>query len=172
LFIDDEDELRDRVTTMPDDALTKIYNQTVKKVTEDFDHMHYNTAISQLMVFVNEAYKVDILPLEYVEGFIKLLNPIAPHMTEEIWQKLGHDDTITYATWPTFDPAALVEDTVEIVVQVNGKLKAKLAASKDASKADLEKAALAEEKVQQATAGKTVRKVIVVPGKIVNIVAK
>ncbi|MDT3392057.1 MAG: class I tRNA ligase family protein, partial [Bacillota bacterium] len=171
LFVDDEDELRDRVTTISDDALTKVYNQTVKKVTEDFEHLHFNTAISQLMVFINEAYKAEILPVAYVEGFIKMLNPIAPHMTEELWQKLGHDESITYAAWPTYDASALVEDTVEVVLQVNGKLRSKVQINKDTSKDDMEKLALADPKVQEFIAGKTVRKVIAVPQKLVNIVA-
>ncbi len=171
LFVDDEDELRDRVTTINDDALTKVYNQTVKKVTEDFEHLHFNTAISQLMVFINEAYKSEILPVAYVEGFIKMLNPIAPHMTEELWQKLGHDESITYAAWPTYDASALVEDTVEVVLQVNGKLRSKVQINKDTSKDDMEKLALADPKVQEFIAGKTVRKVIAVPQKLVNIVA-
>lgn len=171
LFIDDEDELRDRVTTISDDALTKVYNQTVKKVTVDFEHLHFNTAISQLMVFVNEAYKVEILPVAYVEGFIKMLNPIAPHITEELWQKLGHEDSITYAAWPTYDAAQLVEDTVEVVLQVNGKLRSKIKLSKDTAKEEMEKIALADPKVQEFIAGKTVRKVIAVPHKLVNIVA-
>jgi leucyl-tRNA synthetase len=123
------------------------------------------------MVFINEAYKAEILPVAYVEGFIKMLNPIAPHMTEELWQKLGHDESITYAAWPTYDASALVEDTVEVVLQVNGKLRSKVQINKDTSKDDMEKLALADPKVQEFIAGKTVRKVIAVPQKLVNIVA-
>ena len=172
LFIDDEDQLRDRITTVNDHRLDKIYNQTVKKVTDDFEVLHFNTGISQLMVFVNEAYKVDALPVEYVEGFVKLLAPIAPHMMAEIWEKLGHAETLTYAAWPTYDEKFLVDDTVEVIVQVNGKLRAKLQVAKDIDKDTLQDLALNDENVLKFTEGKNIVKVIVVPGKIVNIVVK
>lgn len=172
LFIDDEDQLRDRITTVNDHRLDKIYNQTVKKVTDDFEALHFNTGISQLMVFVNEAYKVDALPVEYVEGFVKLLAPIAPHMMAEIWEKLGHAETLTYAAWPTYDEKFLVDDTVEVIVQVNGKLRAKLQVAKDIDKETLQDLALNDENVLKFTEGKNIVKVIVVPGKIVNIVVK
>ncbi|MFD1410977.1 leucine--tRNA ligase [Lapidilactobacillus gannanensis] len=172
LFIDDEDKLRDRITTVDDGKLDRIYNQTVKKVTEDFEHLHFNTGISQLMVFINEAYKVDALPVQYVEGFVQMLAPIAPHMMEEIWEKLGHDESLTYAAWPTYDESKLVEETAEIIVQVNGKLRAKLQVAKDISKDDLEKLALANDHVTEFTDGKQIVKVIVIPGKIVNVVVR
>ncbi|MGK4178958.1 leucine--tRNA ligase [Lapidilactobacillus dextrinicus] len=172
LFIDDEDQLRDRITTVNDHRLDKIYNQTVKKVTDDFEALHFNTGISQLMVFVNEAYKVDALPVEYVEGFVKLLAPIAPHMMAEIWEKLGHAETLTYAAWPTYDEKFLVDDTVEVIVQVNGKLRAKLQVAKDIDKDTLQDLSLNDENVLKFTEGKNIVKVIVVPGKIVNIVVK
>ena len=172
LFIDDEDQLRDRITTVNDHRLDKIYNQTVKKVTDDFEALHFNTGISQLMVFVNEAYKVDALPVEYVEGFVKLLAPIAPHMMAEIWEKLGNAETLTYAAWPTYDEKFLVDDTVEVIVQVNGKLRAKLQVAKDIDKDTLQDLALNDENVLKFTEGKNIVKVIVVPGKIVNIVVK
>lgn len=171
LVVDESGKLRDRITTLNDGKLDKLYHQTVKKVTEDLEALHFNTAISQMMVFVNECYKTDSLPLEYMEGFVKLIAPIAPHMAEELWQILGHKDTITYMAWPDYDESKLVEDTVEVVVQVNGKLRQKLSVAADISKDDLEKLALADEKVQNVTADKTIRKVIVVPGKLVNIVA-
>ena len=171
LLIDDQDRLRDRVTTENDGALDRIYNQTVKKVTDDFEQLHFNTAISQMMVFVNQCYKTDALPLEYVEGFVKLIAPLTPHIAEELWTKLGHVGSIAYAQWPTYDESKLEEDTIEIIVQVNGKLRAKLTASKDITKDELEKQALADEKVQHHLEGKTIRKVIVIPGKLVNVVA-
>lgn len=171
LLIDDQDRLRDRVTTENDGALDRIYNQTVKKVTDDFEQLHFNTAISQIMVFVNQCYKADALPLEYVEGFVKLIAPLTPHIAEELWTKLGHVGSIAYAQWPTYDESKLEEDTVEIIVQVNGKLRAKLTASKNITKDELEKQALADEKVQHHLEGKTIRKVIVIPGKLVNVVA-
>ncbi|MCH4056829.1 MAG: leucine--tRNA ligase [Lactobacillaceae bacterium] len=172
LFIDDDDKVRDRITTVDDGKLDRIYNQTVKKVTEDFEHLHFNTGISQLMVFINEAYKVDALPVQYVEGFVQMLAPIAPHMMEEIWEKLGHDESLTYAAWPTYDESKLVEETAEIIVQVNGKLRAKLQVAKDISKDDLEKLALANDHVTEFTDGKQIVKVIVIPGKIVNVVVR
>ncbi len=152
------------------ETLVRTYHQTVKKATEDYTELRFNTAISQLMVFVNEANKQDVLPKELAEGFVKLLAPIAPHISEELWQKLGHDDTITYAEWPTFDESLLVENEVEVVVQINGKVKAKLVVAKDASKDEMEEAARADEKVLAAIEGKSIRKIIAVPGKLVNIV--
>ncbi|MBU7447135.1 MULTISPECIES: leucine--tRNA ligase [Lactiplantibacillus] len=171
LMIDENNRVRDRVTTINDGKLTKVYNETVKKVTEDYEAMRFNVAISQMMVFVNEAYKVDDLPIIYIEGFVKLLSPIAPHLCEELWSLLGHDDTITYAAWPTYDESKLVEDTVEVVLQVNGKVRSHAKVAKDMGKDELEKLALADDKIQEFTAGKTVRKVIAIPGKLVNVVA-
>ncbi|HFL6812895.1 TPA: leucine--tRNA ligase [Enterococcus faecium] len=171
LIVDENNKMRDRITTLNDGKLDKVYHQTVKKVTEDYENLHFNTAISQLMVFINEAYKVDALPYEYIEGFVQLLAPIAPHMGEELWSILGNDGGISYAPWPTYDEAALVEDEVEIVFQVNGKVRAKSNVPRDLGKDELEKVALANETVQEYIEGKTVRKVIAVPNKLVNIVA-
>lgn len=170
LLIDENDNLRDRVTTINNHDLDKIYNETVKKVTEDHEAMHFNTAISQLMVFVNNAYKADSLPLEYVEGLVKLLSPVVPHITEELWSKLGHVGSIAYAKWPTYDESKLVEDVVEIVVQINGKVRQHLQVSKDASREELQALALNDERIKQELADKEVKKVIAVPGKLVSIV--
>lgn len=172
LLMDDNNHLRDRVSTFNDGKLTKVYNQTVKKVTEDYERMHFNTAISQLMVFVNEAYKVDDLPVEYMEGFVKMIAPIMPHMAEELWSQFGESETITYQPWPTYDPKALVEDEVEMIVQVNGKVRAKIKMAKDTDRDEAQQLALANEHVKKFTDGKDIKKVIVVPNKIVNIVAK
>ena len=172
LMIDDNDQLRDRVTTLNDGTLDKIYNQTVKKVTEDYEELHFNTAISQMMIFVNEAHKADALPLEYMEGFVKLVAPIAPHIAEELWTKLGHVGTISYQPWPTYDESKLVETTVEIVVQINGKVRQHLEVAKDANKEDLKKVALADERIQAELADKNIVRVIAVPGRLVNIVVK
>lgn len=171
LIVDENGKLRDRITTFNDGKLDKIYNQTVKKVTEDFENLHFNTAISQMMVFVNEAYKADALPYAYIEGFVQLLAPIAPHIAEELWEILGNEGGISYVPWPTFDEAALVESEVEIVCQINGKVRAKLMVPVDSSKEALEELALANEQVKEQIAGKTVRKMIAVPNKLVNIVA-
>ncbi|MEJ9252879.1 leucine--tRNA ligase [Bacillus wiedmannii] len=169
LFIQDNGELSEKITDAPNKELEKAYHQTVKKVTEDYAELRFNTAISQMMVFINDAYKAETLPKEYVEGFVKMIAPVAPHIGEELWSKLGYNETITYASWPTFDESKLVEDEVEIVVQVMGKVRAKLKMSKDASKEEMEQLAL--EAIQDQIEGKTVRKVIVVPGKLVNVVA-
>ncbi|KKB39712.1 leucine--tRNA ligase [Bacillus thermotolerans] len=170
LLVQENEELSDKITDSGNE-LEKVYHQTVKKVTEDYGNLHFNTAISQMMVFINEAYKAETLPKEYVEGFVKLLAPIAPHLAEELWEKLGHEGSISYEAWPTFDETKLVDDEVEIVIQVNGKVKAKLMISKEATKEEMEQIAMNEEKVQEQINGKTVRKVIAVPGKLVNIVA-
>ena len=172
LLMDDNNHLRDRVSTFNDGKLTKVYNQTVKKVTEDYERMHFNTAISQLMVFVNEAYKVDDLPVEYMKGFVKMIAPIMPHMAEELWSQFGESETITYQPWPTYDPKALVEDEVEMIVQVNGKVRAKIKMAKDTDRDEAQQLALANEHVKKFIDGKDIKKVIVVPNKIVNIVAK
>lgn len=175
LFVNDLDLKaipQERIVDKNDGELDKVYAETVKKVTEDFDALHFNTAISQMMVFINAAQKAKTIPREYAEGFVKLLAPVAPHMMEEIWQVLGHDESITYAKWPTYDPAKLVESTVEIMVQVNGKLRGKFKAAKDSDKDTLEKEALSLDHVQKFLDGKDVKKVIVIPNKIVNIVAK
>lgn len=172
LLIDEDGKVRDRITTLNDKSLEVVYHQTVKKVTEDYDNLQFNTGISQLMVFTNAAYKVDGLPLEYVKGFIQMLAPIAPHLGEELWARItGSEDGVTYEEWPTYDETKLVTDEVEVVFQVNGKLRARSLASKSISKDELEQMALNHEKMQEHLEGKTIRKVIVVPGKLVNIVA-
>lgn len=153
------------------EAFNRTYHQTVKKVTEDIEGIRFNVAISQLMVFINEAYKQPVLPKQMVEGFVKLLSPIAPHLSEELWEKLGHTETLAYAAWPTFDEAMLVEDEIEVVVQVNGKLKVKLLIPKDSSREEMEQMAKADNKIKEELEGKTIRKVIAVPNKLVNFVA-
>ncbi|MBA2871806.1 leucyl-tRNA synthetase [Anoxybacillus calidus] len=172
LFVEENGELNPKIVDNPEtDTLERVYHQTVKKVTEDYESLRFNTAISQLMVFINEAYKAPVLPKEYMEGFVKLLSPVCPHIAEELWEKLGHTNTIAYESWPAYDEAKLVEDEVEIVVQVNGKVRAKLHVPADASKEQLEQIAMEDEKIKEQIEGKTVRKVIAVPGKLVNIVA-
>ena len=152
--------------------LEKIYHYTVKKVTNDYENMDYNTAISQMMIFVNNATKEDILPKEYAEGFIKLLNPVAPHITEEIWNRFGHTDTITYEAWPTYDEAKLIEDTIEIPVQINGKVKATVEIAPDASEEEVKQIVHENANVQAQIEGKTIVKEIYVKNKIYNIVIK
>jgi leucyl-tRNA synthetase len=171
LIVDEEGKMRDHITTLNDGSLTKVYNQTVKKVTEDMEHLHLNTAISQLMIFVNDAYKAEALTYEYVEGFVQLLAPIAPHIAEELWEILGHEGGISYAAWPTYDEEALVENEIEVILQVNGKVRSKVMVAVDLAKEELEKLAMEDEHIQRNIDGKTIRKVIVVPNKLVNIVA-
>ena len=170
LLIDDDGQLRDRVTTANSGDLDKIYHQTVKKVTEDLENMRFNTAISQMMVFVNEAYKADSLFLDYMTGFVQLLAPFAPHLSEELWVRLGQEASISYVAWPTYDPAQLVEDTVEIIFQVNGKVRGKATVARDIDQDGMIAAAKADDNVQKFIADKTIRKVIAIPGKFVNIV--
>ena len=162
----------ENLTADNDGALTKVYHQTVKKVTNDFEALAFNTAISQMMIFVNEVYKKGTCPKEYAEGLIKMLSCITPHMGEEIWSILGHDDTIAYESWPAYDEAELVENTVEIVVQVNGKLRAKLNVAVGADKDSVIAMAMDEKKVKESVEGKNILKQIYVPNKLVNIVAK
>ncbi|WP_314067121.1 leucine--tRNA ligase [uncultured Vagococcus sp.] len=171
LVVDDTNKMRDRITTFNDGQLTKVYHQTVKKVTEDYENLRFNTGISQLMVFVNEANKQEVLPYEYVEGFIQLLAPVAPHISEELWEITGHEGSLSYVPWPTFDEAHLVEDEIEIVIQVNGKVRAKVTIPRDMDKEQLEPLALDNELIKEQLDGKTIRKVVVIPNKLVNIVA-
>nr|AAA22571.1 transfer RNA-Leu synthetase [Bacillus subtilis] len=171
LFIEDSGELNGKIVEGAGETLERVYHETVMKVTDHYEGLRFNTGISQLMVFINEAYKATELPKEYMEGFVKLLSPVAPHLAEELWEKLGHSGTIAYEAWPVYDETKLVDDEVEIVVQLNGKVKAKLQVPADATKEQLEQLAQADEKVKEQLEGKTIRKIIAVPGKLVNIVA-
>ena len=149
--------------------LEKVYNQTVKKVTDDFEKLGFNTAISQMMIFMNAATKLGKCSREYAEGFIKMFSCICPHAGEEMWSRFGHNDTIAYESWPTYDEEACKEDTVEIGVQVNGKVKGTISIAVDEAKESV------LEKAKKAVEGKitgNIIKEIYVPGKIVNIVAK
>ena len=153
--------------------LVQVYHQTVKKVTEDFEKMNFNTAISQMMIFVNAAYKETYIPRYMAEGLVKLINPICPFFTEELWQDVfGYNDSIANSEWPKYDEAKLVSDTYTLVVQVNGKLRDRIEVSQNASQDEIKKIALESEKVSAHTNGLTVVKVIVVPKKLVNIVVK
>ena len=160
------------LTETDDGNLTKLYHQTVKKVTSDFETLGFNTAIAQMMVFVNEVYKNGTCLKEFAEGFIKMLSCIAPHVCEEIWQIMGHNETIAYESWPVYDEAKCVDNTIEMPVQVNGKVRSVVMIAKDADKDTVLSIIKADEKVAQAIEGKTIVKEIVVPGKIINIVVK
>ncbi len=162
----------EKITDENDGKLDKIYNETVKTVTEHFEELRFNTAISQMMVFMNACQKVDKIPREYAEGFVKLMAPVAPHMMEEIWHVFGHDESVQFAAWPTYDASKLVESTVEMAVTVNGKKRGNFQIAKDASREEAQAAATALPHVKEFLEGKEIKKVIVVPNKIVNIVAK
>lgn len=151
--------------------LEKVYHQTVKKVTIDYSNLRFNTAISQMMTFVNECYKNTNVPFKYLEGFLKLLNPVAPHLTEELYQNvLNFTNSVSDSTWPTHDEAVLVDETVTVVVQVNGKIRDKIDVAINMDKEELEILAINSEKVNAFLEGKQPKKIIVIPNKIVNIV--
>ena len=173
LFVDEETgKVNDKVQDKDNAELEVSYNYTIKKVSEDIEILGFNTAISQLMVFVNDCYKAEYIPRKYALGFIQLLAPFAPHLAEEMWEIYGNTESISYVPWPIFDESKLVSDTVEIVVQLMGKVKTKLDVKKDLTPAELEQIVLANEEVKELIEGKQVMKVIVVPGRLVNIVAK
>lgn len=155
-----------------DGKLDKVYHATVKKVTHDVETLNLNTAISQMMIFINECYKADTIYEEYAKGFLKMFACFAPHMGEEIWQDVFHgEQTIAYEPWPTYDESKLIESEVEIIVQVNGKLRGKFKIAADANEDAIKEEALQLTSVKAQLEGKTIRKIIVVKGKVVNIVA-
>jgi leucyl-tRNA synthetase len=160
--------------TQPDAKLLRVLHQTIKKVTDDTESLNFNTAISQMMIFVNELTAQESRPRAVLEPFVLLLAPYAPHLAEELWSRIrgiGHSASLAYEPWPAYDEAQLKQDTVTIVLQVNGKVRDKIEAPSDIAREELEKLALDNASVQQHTAGKQIKKVIVVPGKLVNIAA-
>ena len=162
----------DKLTDTNDGSLDYVYHSTVKKVTEDYENLGFNTAISQMMIFINEAYKAKSVYKPYAEGIVKMLSCIAPHICEEMWEKLGHEGTIAYEAWPTYEEDKLVVSTIEIAVQVNGKVRGRLSINKDQEAESVKQQALELENVKAHTDGKEVKKIIYVPNKIVNIVVK
>ena len=162
-----------KVSNEENKNLEKIYNQTVKKVTSDYETLNINTAISQMMIFVNAVQKEDIFPREYAEGFIKLMNPLTPHLAEEIWHEvLGNTEELSYSVWPTYDEAKLEEETYEMVVQINGKIRGKITVSSDTTEDEMLDVAKSITNVQAYLEGATIVKVITVPKKLINIVIK
>ena len=153
--------------------LERLYHETVKNVTNDYEKLSFNTAISHLMVLVNAMYKQTVIPKQYMEGLIKMLNPICPHITEELWTKaLGHDKTISYEPWPVYDESKLVKTEFDIAVQVNGKLRGTITVSTSDSEDEIKQKALSNENVKKHVDGKEIVKVIVIKNKIVNVVVK
>jgi leucyl-tRNA synthetase len=183
LFVGEDGKLSPRISaeeTVGSDAFKRTWHRSVKKITEDFEALRFNTAISQLMIFVNEAYKTEKVPLEAMKHFTQMLSPLAPHLAEELWEKLAELDPkrkqqggyagVTYEPWPRYDEAWTVDDEVEIVVQVNGKIADRVKIAADLDEAAMQELALGLERVKELSTGKTVRKVITVKGKLVNIV--
>lgn len=161
-----------KISNNENSNLEKIYHQTVKKVTDDFESLNFNTAISQMMIFINAVYKEDNFPKDYAEGFVKLLNPVSPHIAEELWEMLGHNDTIAFESWPSYDNSKIIEDEKEIAVQVNGKVRATINVLVNEDEESMKEKALKCDNVIKHIDGKEVVKVIVIKGKIVNIVVK
>ena len=151
--------------------LEYIYHYTVKKVSEDYETLNFNTAISQMMIFINAVYKQEVFPKEYALGFLKLLNPVAPHISEELNEILGNEQIIATSEWPKYDESKLVVNTVEMAVQVNGKLRGTIKVNVDEDDEKVKAYALEVENVKRNMEGKELKKIIVVKNKIVNIVA-
>lgn len=173
LYVDDS--LRSRWTKDDYAPLETIYNQTIEKVTHDFEDLHFNTAIASLMVLVNEFYRAERLPVSMLEGLAKMIAPICPHLGEEIWSLMGHKDLIDFEAWPKADSSKSQANEVIYAVEVNGKVRAKVPFKVNATKEELEefkKSCYEIETVKKFTEGKTIVKTIVVPNKIVNIVVK
>ncbi len=166
-----EEEFTKKFTYENDGKLDYIYNFSIKKITADFEALKFNTAISQMMVFTNELYKSEKLYVPYLEGFIKTLACIAPHLGEEIWEMLGHKDLIDFEAWPIYDESKIVLNLINIAVSVNGKLRATLEVKPDLDDEEIKSLALSLEAIKRHTEGKEIKKIIVVKNKIVNIVA-
>jgi leucyl-tRNA synthetase len=156
----------------PTPELERVYHTTVKKVGEDIEGLRFNTAIAQLMIFINEVMKTELRPRAIIEPFILLVAPFAPHIAEELWEKLGHSTSLSHEPWPVFDAAKIRSNTIEIVLQVNGKLRGKMEVPVDTTQEDLKRRAAADEGVAKYTAGKAVVNMIVVKNRLVNIVVR
>lgn len=166
-----EEEFKSKFTNENDHKLDYVYNFTVKKVTDDFNNLQFNTAISQLMILTNEFYKAEKIYIPYLEGFVKMLDCITPYIGEELWSLLGHDDVIVYESWPTFDEKALTKNIVNIAISINGKLRDTIEVNVDSNEEDVKNIALSRENIIRHLEGKSIRKIIFVKNKILNIVA-
>ena len=171
LYVAEDGSLSERIQDVENSALERVYHQTVKKVTEDYEILHFNTAISQMMIFLNATKDQAIIPKAYAQGLIQLLAPLAPHISEEIWQKLGHQDSISHVAWPSYEEDLTIENQVEVVVQINGKIKAKVMVEANMAADALGDLALNLPEIQAQLEGKTLRKVVAIPNRLVNIVA-
>ena len=162
-----------KITDQANSNLEKIYHKTVKKVTSDYESLSFNTAISQMMIFINAIYKEEVFPLEYAKGLLKLLNPIVPHITEELWSEVfKQQNTIAYEPWPTYDEEKTIDDTYELVVQVNGKVRGKIETHTDTTEEEMKEKALQIENVRKHLEGLQIVKIVTIPKKLVSIVAK
>jgi leucyl-tRNA synthetase len=174
LVIDDRSEdmalLASVQNVPPSKDTSRKLHQTIQKVSEELNAMRFNTAISAMMELTNQLTREEVRSKSVLETFMLLLSPFAPHLAEELWQALGHKDSLAYEAWPNYDPALLKTDEIEVPVQVNGKLRSKVTVPTGIAQAELEKAALADPRIKELIAGKQIRKIIVVPGKLVNIV--
>jgi leucyl-tRNA synthetase len=173
LFMTEDGEIDPLIQDIaPTPEFERLYHQTVKKVGEDIEFLRFNTAISQLMIFVNESMKLEVRPKRQLENFLLLLAPFAPHIAEELWQKTGHSHSLAYESWPEFDPQKTIEDMVEVVVQVNGKVRAKISVANGTPEGQLEELAAKDENVQRHITGKQLVKAIIVKNKLVNFVIR
>ena len=173
-MVDEEtDALQSKIQKVPaesEDALNRTLHKTIKKVVEDTEGMRFNTAISQMMVFANEATAAKTLPHDIIQPFVRIVSAYAPHLAEELWERLGEKGLVAHADLPVYDPALCTEDSIELVIQVNGKKRGTLTVAKTASKEELEKLALESPMTAKFLEGKAPKRVIVVPGRLVNIV--
>jgi leucyl-tRNA synthetase len=171
LFVNDEGVLDTSIQeAVPTPDYERLYHQTVKKVGDDIDGLRFNTAISQMMIFLNETMKLEIRPRNQLENFVLLLAPFAPHLAEELWEKLGHTNTLAYESWPVYDEAKCIETTVEVVLQINGKIRSKVSVAKDTSDAELERLAFDDANIKRYVEGKRIIKKVIIPNRLVNIV--
>jgi leucyl-tRNA synthetase len=172
LYVDDNGNLNGKIQDVAGDgAFVRTWHKSLKKVGDDYEALRFNTAISQMMIFVNEAYKTESLPKQAMVHFVQMLSPIAPHIAEELWEKLGFAGSVSYVAWPQYEISFTVDSEVEIVVQVSGKIADRLNIPADLDEAGMQALALESEKVKELIEGKTIRKIIAVKGKLVNIVA-
>ena len=171
LYINEEGEL-DRIIkdVAPTEDFERLYHQTVRKVGDDIEALRFNTAISQMMIFVNETMKLEVRPRRELEGFVQLVAPFAPHLAEELWEKLGHTTSLAYEPWPVYDEAKCIKSTVEVVLQINGKIRSKIAVALNTASAELERMAFEDPNIKRYIEGKRILKKIVVPNKLVNLV--